>query len=299
MTTSARRPSKPRKARALDLPAGASQHDLARAVFVELAAHYTANLRPTRSLLANPERVHQLRVSLRRLRVAVAALRPLLGEARARSLAGEARAQFRALGALRDLDVLLDSPLLSALPPTGRALRARALKERRRAAAARAKAVLARPRAARFARVLTALPNALAPHDAGAHERAAPLLAKRLQRLHRRFEKSASRSEGGTLEALHTLRKDAKRLRYTAELAAPLFPRRARRVTRLAHALEKLQELLGSYVDGALAARTLGAIDRSPAVRDALRAERARAARDLTAELHERAHAVLEVQPFW
>jgi CHAD domain-containing protein len=46
--------------------------------------------------------------------------------------------------------------------------------------------------------------------------------------------------------ALHEVRKSAKRLRYAAEAAAPVFGKRA---TTLARAAEEIQEILGDHQD--------------------------------------------------
>ena len=49
--------------------------------------------------------------------------------------------------------------------------------------------------------------------------------------------------------ALHEVRKTAKRLRYAAEAAAPIFGKRA---TTLARAAEEIQEILGDHHDSAV-----------------------------------------------
>jgi CHAD domain-containing protein len=50
--------------------------------------------------------------------------------------------------------------------------------------------------------------------------------------------------------ALHEVRKCAKRLRYAAEAAAPIRPKRAAALTHAAH---ELQRILGDHHDGAVA----------------------------------------------
>ncbi len=82
---------------------------------------------------------------------------------------------------------------------------------------------------------------------------------KRLRRAVRRARRTAPGSERD--EALHTVRKRAKRLRYAAETAHPLSPKRARRVSRFA---KKLQTILGRQHDSVLARDRLlrrGAVD--------------------------------------
>lgn len=293
------RPKRVRKARPLRVGAGASLHATAQAAFAEIAAHYAENLTPAASLPSHPERVHQARVALRRLRVALWVYAPLLGEARARTLSREARAQFRVLGSVRDLDVLLASPLLANLPPRGGAARVRALRARRRAAALRARGRLTGPSAARFARAVAALPSALSVTAQGAQKPAATHLTTRLDVLHEKLVKSAKRAERDQLDALHDLRKRGKRLRYATELAAPAFPQEAKRVGRLLRALAQLQDLLGDYLDGALAMRAVRAVDRQPEIREALDRAQARAARALGDDLPKRTRAIQKVRPFW
>jgi CHAD domain-containing protein len=67
----------------------------------------------------------------------------------------------------------------------------------------------------------------------------------------RRLRKAVRRAESAAVgpdrdEALHEVRKAAKRLRYGAESAVPVFGRRARRVGR---SVKKIQTLLGDHHD--------------------------------------------------
>jgi CHAD domain-containing protein len=72
-------------------------------------------------------------------------------------------------------------------------------------------------------------------------------LDKRWQRL----LEAGSEIETLPPEALHELRLDAKRLRYAAEVFAPVFPRKAAR--RFQRRLAALQEELGRSNDAAVA----------------------------------------------
>jgi CHAD domain-containing protein len=54
--------------------------------------------------------------------------------------------------------------------------------------------------------------------------------------------------------ALHEARKSAKRLRYAAESAVPLFGKRARRLAKAAHGIQKI---LGHHQDSVVAREVL------------------------------------------
>ena len=86
---------------------------------------------------------------------------------------------------------------------------------------------------------------------------AASLLDKRWRKLHEGGDGIAEH----TLEALHELRLEAKRLRYAAELFAPLWGGKAGR--RFLKRLSALQEALGTVNDAAVARGLLAALDGS------------------------------------
>jgi CHAD domain-containing protein len=67
---------------------------------------------------------------------------------------------------------------------------------------------------------------------------------KRLKKVVRALDPDADSPDAET--ALHEVRKSAKRLRYDAESAAPIFGKRA---TKLARAAEEIQEILGDHQD--------------------------------------------------
>jgi triphosphatase len=221
---------------------------------------------------AAPEHLHQLRVGLRRLRSVLRGAAPLAGAAAAEALALErdwAR-PFGALGAARDADVLagdlapeLDAALAAAgLPPL--AWPAAALGSTPEPAAvlrgAEVQALLLRS----LALALTAAQPGLAKSPADgpgsgnklqAAEGAAVQTAAQpfhradaaalLQPLWKRLKRGARDIPAAPPEALHTLRKRAKRLRYLMEALAPLLPpkRLRRTMAALKPALTRLGEL--------------------------------------------------------
>ena len=100
-----------------------------------------------------------------------------------------------------------------------------------------------------------------APDDAEQTEPAAPLeafaadvLGKRLKRLLQIDDDIA----GLEPAALHAIRLRAKRLRYAAEIFAPLYPGKV--THRFIRRLSRLQDRLGTLNDGAVAAHLLGEI---------------------------------------
>jgi exopolyphosphatase/guanosine-5'-triphosphate,3'-diphosphate pyrophosphatase len=241
--------------------------------------------------------VHQLRVATRRAAAALDAAEPLLGEKRARAATRVLRKVRRAAGPVRDADVLLrwvagarrtrpdDRP--------GFALLARALRERRAAAAAE-------------------LPEAL--------DRLRKRAAQRLRRAQREIEQTGKRGPSvgevmraglkrhadavlaaadadlGKADNLHKLRIECKHLRYSIEIFAPVVGKAESR--RLVKCLTDFQQQLGGFTDCSVRVERLAAVldelrkakpgdpgrDRSRVVeslRAILRAERAAFRREL------------------
>lgn len=206
-----------------------------------------------------PECVHQLRVALRRLRTLLAVYGSAWPSevADAASLGEAAAANFRALGAARDDDVLADllaGPLRDAGfdGPRQRPADDSSVTDVVRAPAftAFSLAVLgAAVRALPPASEPTAGPSggAQAPVDSGSPPRLREFTAQALQRLWKRLDRDAAVFETLEPERQHQVRKQAKRLRYALEHAQPLFP--AKRTARFLAALAEAQEALGAYTD--------------------------------------------------
>ncbi len=151
------------------------------------------------------------------------------------------------------------------------------------------------------------------PHEAAGapalEEFAAAALSRRWRRLRARGDEAAAAPSGAGEEALHELRLDGKRMRYAAELFAPLWPGKTAR--RFLRKLAALQEALGLANDAAearrLAASLLGpaatrgraaAQDRAWAVGAAEGFAVARAGPVRGAAL-ERWESLLRRAPFW
>jgi len=204
-----------------------------------------------------PDAVHQLRVAARRMRSALATFRKLADPDVTGSLRSELKWLAGTVGETRDNEVmrarLLD--LIGAEPPDlllGQV--ARQVEEHFDAAAhgARAKG-LAALKSARYFRLLDSLDAFLAEppltETAGkdTQQTVGRLVSKQRKRLKKHVRALHVESDGPAADAaLHEVRKSAKRLRYAAEAAAPVFGKRA---TTLARAAEEIQEVLGDHQD--------------------------------------------------
>lgn len=239
---------------------------------------------------AGPEGVHQMRVALRRMRsvlrlfrpVATAGEAPVLRafEARLRDLAGT-------LGPARDWDVFLGglgAELAAALPQEPRlaellraaeARRAEAYATLRRAVDGPEFRVLACDAMALAMRFLAAGSGAAPlrqggeaasgapPPDEAASPPPEPLGHFAAAALDRRWRRLCARGEAMSVslddEALHALRLEGKRMRYAAELFAPLWPGKPSR--RFVRRLAALQEALGLANDAATARRLVAGLE--------------------------------------
>ena len=216
------------------------------------------------------EGVHQLRVAARRMRSALATYVPVLPPGSTDELREELRWLGAALAEARDAQVLRkrltalleqepDDLVLGPVRPRLDEELGRQFRQGR----AKADEALAD---SRYFRLLDRLEDFIAqpPLVEGARapaEEVAPRLLKRdLKRLRKRQRGFESAETGHERDlALHEIRKAAKRLRYSAEAARPVFGKRAK---RLAARAEAVQELLGEHQDSVVsraALREIGA----------------------------------------
>ncbi len=228
--------------------------EAARVVLFECLAHISANVEP---VLASrtPEALHQLRVGLRRLRVALAnfngALPALL------ALKERAKGFANGLGAARDLDVFLDElfePAVERLGPQQgfELLRERAAHLRQRAW----QQVTSEVSSAAF----TAFQEDIATVAQSVTWRGTVLLGDVVPELMTehlaRSRKRGKKLAGKDAPERHRLRISLKKLRYSAEFFAPLYPAKA--VQGFVAPLKELQGLLGHLNDAAQARAMLG-----------------------------------------
>lgn len=220
---------------------------------------------------SDDEQIHQLRVGLRRLRVALRELAALNPPAFADAAAWEPPLvdAFQALGVLRDRAQLLErmTPRLreagappielppasdSDTPSPGEAARHPALQQVLLTLIGMA-AGSAPPDAADAATAAT--PEAAAAPAATVLDAKATrkLLRKRLQALHAKTLRDGKAFETLAAEQQHTARKRLKRLRYLAEFVAPLLDPQGDAANRYLKRLGPAQDALGAFNDDAVA----------------------------------------------
>jgi CHAD domain-containing protein len=204
------------------------------------------------------EAVHQMRVAVRRLRSDLRTLKPLLQSDWAEELSDALRPLAASLGAVRDLDVLVErleaeaADLAADLAPLIRDLRD--LRDMARMALIHS---LGTPdHSALLERLAAAVREPrLTPLAASAARDVLPsLVAAAWQRLVRRADRLAralaADVTGPADTDLHRVRILAKRTRYAAEAASrAIGPRRGRAAKRFARRLADAQQLLGEHQD--------------------------------------------------
>ncbi|HEY0950875.1 CYTH and CHAD domain-containing protein, partial [Nocardioides sp.] len=231
-----------------------------------LGEHLQRLEREDRRLRAgDQEGVHQLRIAARRLRSALAAYAVVLEPSETRSLREELRWLGQVLAPARDAQVIRErlgglvegqADILVLGPVTRRIdddLRA-AFRSGREAADEH----LASSRYFRLLDRLEALlddPPLLEDAARPARELLPELLRRDLKRVRRRHRAYlAADSSDRRDRALHDVRKAAKRLRYSAEIALPVFGDRA---AELAARAKAVQQVLGEHQDTVVARQTL------------------------------------------
>lgn len=251
----------PRKARAVPIAPDDSAEQAGRAILSECLDQIAANMAVVASTDA-PEGPHQLRIGLRRLRAALALLKPALGGPALESLSARARDLGALVGGLRDLDVLRTG-LVAALGegPDVAALDG-ALAARQAARREEVRAGLAGRAATAFLHDLGAFVAArgwLAPGDYGQTARlgqpASALCAAALDKAWKRAAKLGRRIARLSVEERHDLRKALKKLRYILEFSEPCFPEDAS--ARFIALLRQLQDSFGAMNDVAMAEAVL------------------------------------------
>jgi CHAD domain-containing protein len=197
--------------------------------------------------------VHDLRVACRRLRSILAAYRPLFDRTRTEPLRDELKWVGTELSGARDGQVALAHlrELATAQPdellvgPVVARLQQAEIKdaEAGRRAAARTLA------SARYRQLLDDLHALLADPPLGdrAQEPGGPVLADATRRTGKRLRRRIAAAQDDEVSgSLHEVRKAAKRVRYTAEVAAPLLGSRA---DDLVEQMKTVQDVLGERQD--------------------------------------------------
>ncbi|MFC7343199.1 CHAD domain-containing protein [Saccharopolyspora griseoalba] len=206
---------------------------------------------------SDPEELHQMRVSVRRMRAMLQSARPFLDRERSEPLRAELGWLGRALGPVRDLDVLLEHLREEAadLPEQEAAARLLAGLDAEYAHARgdllaaldsdRYRELLARLEAA-----TEGLPAAKSESDGG-EKALRDLVLRQFRKL--REDVDALDADPPD-ERLHALRIRGKKVRYTAELAEPAL---GKPVRRLIKAAKNFQDVLGEHQDACVAEQRL------------------------------------------
>ena len=204
-----------------------------------------------------PDAVHQLRVAARRMRSALATFSDLIERGVSKLLLEELRWLAGALDAARDLEVTMAQlvELLDAEPPDLNVASARdwleyQLDAEHAAALAEGLAALTSDR---YFRLLDDLDAFLVDPTLTrqAQKKAARTVGRLINAERKRLKRAVKKFVGLTTQqasnpALHEARKSAKRLRYAAEAAAPLFGKQA---VKLVSDAESIQTILGDHQD--------------------------------------------------
>ena len=221
---------------------------------------------PGARLGEDPEELHQLRVTARRIDATLALFRRQLPPALVRARKST-KAVLRSLGAARDLDVQLSelARYSAHLPEEERAaaepLRALLERERERARTRMLRSLDAEP----TRRWLETLSQATSAEGDGADgaDPAMVVMPERVRRRFRKLRKSVRKLRPkSSMEDYHLVRRRAKQLRYATECGAPMFGKPADEMLR---ALRRLQDRLGAHQDACMAQGRLAAIVADPA----------------------------------
>lgn len=233
-------------------PSDPTAHQLRAALDTRLRALLAHD--PGTRVGEDPEELHQMRVAVRRMRAMLKAARPLLDRRWADDLRAELGWLGRALGPVRDADVLIDRLRCraSAFGDTSRdavETLIEALVTDRETARAEMLDVLSSPRyTALLRRLATAVSRPWPARSVGA---GAAALVELVRAEYRRLSKAVQAAgEDPPDEVLHALRIHGKRLRYTGELAAAAGRKPVR---KLVESTVALQDVLGEHQDACVA----------------------------------------------
>jgi len=242
-----------------------------RAILSDCLAQVSANAAPLRPQKSEEGRsvegLHQLRVAFRRLDVALAAFGREFRQDWLEELRGRGRILSARLAPARDLDVFVDTLLESTPHADGEGfvqLRARA-EEARATAWAAVTASVAGADFELFVDDVAALAASQLPltRIRRLPKTASRILDRQARRVRKRGTAARSKDEGD----LHRLRIALKKLRYTAEFFAPLYPKRD--VKRYLKKLRALQNQLGALNDAANVRGTVSALLQGDGKKDA------------------------------
>jgi CHAD domain-containing protein len=213
----------------------------------------------------DPEELHQLRVTARRLDATLGLFKRHLPAPLVRARK-KAKSLLRALGATRDLDVQLEGLQAyceelsqeerQALEP----LRERLTVERERARGRMLRALDSEP-TRRWIETLTAATEAPVA-AAAATATVAAVMPGRVRRRFRRLRKAVRQlAADSSMDDYHKVRRRAKQLRYALESGAMTYGKPGEEMLK---ALRRMQDKLGAYQDANMARAHLAALAADP-----------------------------------
>ncbi|MCC3276688.1 MULTISPECIES: CYTH and CHAD domain-containing protein [unclassified Arthrobacter] len=240
----------PEEALDADSPVGDLLQRYLREQFAELLRH------EPRVRRGEPDGVHKMRVATRRLRSALASYRTAVEREPARSLRGELRWLARVLGEARDAQVMRHrlrdlveaEPVDLVMGPVAARIDEELLHDYRQAYGRIREALGSGRYFSALDRLETLLAEPVWTTTAAdpAGPAAARMIRRDRKRLHRRVREARDLDGDEYAEAMHEARKDAKRLRYAAEVWEPVAPKEAGATVEAA---EHMQKILGEYQD--------------------------------------------------
>jgi inorganic triphosphatase YgiF len=262
-------PMPPRRARPITVRRKATPGRIAVASAAEALSHVTENIDGVRGA-DDPEYVHQMRIGVRRLRVANALCRAAGLPTFSDRMTAELKWLWELLGSARDWDVFEAQtwPAIKAdagTPPDAVDVDAGISRERDASHRELRRAV----DSPRFQRLILAAAWILANQraEADAQRRAADTAATLSRGVLRQRQKKVLESGSAPWSLAradqHRLRIDAKKLRYLAEFCADLYPERS--VQRYLRRLAKVQTALGGLNDLAMSTPLMQRVVRAEA----------------------------------
>lgn len=260
-TVETHRPDVESIARAAGLPAKPVRARRDDPVLEHIRAGLDVHLRamlahdPGTRLGADPEELHQMRVAVRRMRALLKSGRTFLDDRWSEPLRAELGWLGRALGPVRDLDVLLERlhQETADLDGDARAASARLISGLETEHARVRKDLLAALETDRYTELIASLVESTrnpAPTSVSAVDGRSALHGLVTAQF-RKLRKAVDRAGTDPPDAeLHALRIRGKRLRYTAELAGSVS---GKRMKRLVAATKRFQDVLGEHQDACVA----------------------------------------------
>jgi CHAD domain-containing protein len=217
---------------------------------------------PLARLGREPEELHQLRVTVRRIDATLALFKHHLPEALVRTRK-TAKGVLRALGAARDVDVqLAELSRYCADLPDEECAAAEPLRRQLEELGARAHTRMVRlldsAPTRRWLEVLTAGTEGAAAVNAPATPSALVGMSERVGQRFRKLRKTVRRlPANASMKEFHDVRRRAKQLRYAIESGAGMFGKPAEDLLK---ALRRMQERLGAHQDAHMARSRLATL---------------------------------------